>query len=56
MYYPVCVMVHRNEALLLIGKLVHVAAAGFLSGYLSGPLPLCLKRYNRQYCVECVVK
>ena len=39
MCYPVCGMVHIKEPLLLIGKSSHVAAAGFLSGYLSGPLP-----------------
>ena len=37
--YPVCGMVHIKEALLLIGKSSHVAAAGFLSHYLRGPLP-----------------
>ena len=40
MCYPVCGMVHIKEPLLLIGKSNHVAAAGFLSRYLSGPLPL----------------
>ena len=37
MCYPVCGMVHIKEPLLLIGK--SVAAAGFLSRYLNGPLP-----------------
>ena len=37
MYYHVCGMIHIKEPLLLIGKIV--AAAGFLSRYLSGPLP-----------------
>ena len=37
--YPVCGMMHIKEHLLLIGKVVHVAAAGYLSRYLSGPLP-----------------
>ena len=33
-----------------------LAAAGFLSHYLRGPLP-CLTPYNRKIkCVECVVK
>ena len=36
---PVCEMMHIKESLLLIGKSSHVAAAGFLSRYLSGPLP-----------------
>ena len=40
MCYPVCEMVHIKEPLLLIEKSSHVvAAAGFLSHYLSGPLP-----------------
>ena len=40
MCYPVCWMLHIKEPLLLIGKSSHVvAAAGFLSRYLSGPLP-----------------
>ena len=38
-YYPVCGMVHIKEPLLLIGNVAYVAAAGFLSRYLSGPLP-----------------
>ena len=39
MCYPVCRMMHIKELLLLIGKSSHAAAAGFLSRYLSGPLP-----------------
>ena len=39
MYYPVCGMMHIKEPLLLIGKSSLCAAAGFLSRYLSGPLP-----------------
>ena len=39
MCYPVCGMVHIKEPLLLIGKKAYVAAAGFLSRYLNGPLP-----------------
>ena len=35
MCYPVCGMMHKKEPLLL----VHVAAVGFLSRYLSGALP-----------------
>ena len=38
MCYPVCGMVHIKEPLLLIRKSNHVATAGFLSHYLSGPL------------------
>ena len=45
MCYPVCGMMHIKEPLLLIGKSSYVAA-GFLSRYLSGPLP-----YNRKYNV-----
>ena len=37
MCFPVCGMVHIKEPLLLISERVaHVAAAGFLSHYLSG--------------------
>ena len=36
MCYHVCAMMHIKEPLLLIA---HVAAAGFFSYYLSGPLP-----------------
>ena len=39
MYYPVYGMVHIKEPLLQIERVAHVAAAGFLSHYLSGPLP-----------------
>ena len=39
MYYPVCGMVHIKEPLLLIVKVAYVAASGFLSRYLNGPLP-----------------
>ena len=40
MCYPVCGMMHIKEPLLLIGKSGNeVVAAGFLSHYLSGPLP-----------------
>ena len=38
MRYPVCGMMHIKEPLLLI-DIANVAAAGFLSYYLSGPLP-----------------
>ena len=37
--YPVCGMMHIKEPLLLIGKSSQVAAVGFLSRYLIGPLP-----------------
>ena len=37
MCYIVCGMVHLKDHLLLIGKIV--AAAGFLSSYINGPLP-----------------
>ena len=45
--YPVCGMVHIKEPLLLVGKSSHVAAAGFLSRYLSGYLP-CLTPYKHK--------
>ena len=46
MCYPVCGMVHIKEPLLLIEKssLAHVAAAGYTSRNLSGPL-----RYVRRH-------
>ena len=39
MRYPVCGMVHIKEPLLLIGKRIPCGGSGFLSRYLSGPLP-----------------
>ena len=36
---PVCGMVHIKEPLLLIERVAHVAAAGFLSHYLCYTLP-----------------
>ena len=40
MCYPVCGMMHIiKEPLLLIERVAHVAAVGFFSRYLSGPLP-----------------
>ena len=39
MCYPVCGIVHIKEPLLLIENVAHVVAVGFLSQYLSGPLP-----------------
>ena len=44
MCYPVCGMMHIKEPLLLIVKSVaHVAAEGFMSRYLSSPLPYVLR-------------
>ena len=40
MYYPVCGGVAYKRTLAVISERVaHVAAAGFVSHYLSGPLP-----------------
>ena len=39
MCYPVCGMMHIKEPLLLSKRVAYVAAAGFLSRYLSGLLP-----------------
>ena len=48
MCYPVCGMVHIKEPLLLIGnREAHVAAAGFHSHYLNGPVPYVRRHYNR---------
>ena len=38
-HVPASGMMHIKEPLLLIRKKAHVAAAGFLSRYLNGPLP-----------------
>ena len=54
MCYPVFGIVHIKEPLLLIGKSGYVAAAGFLSRYLNGPLPY-VRRYitvNKMYWVR----
>ena len=37
-------------------KVAHVAAAGFLSRYLNGPLPYVWRHITVNKCVECVVK
>ena len=42
MCYPVCGMVHIKEPLLLIRKSSQCGGRGFLSRYLSGPLPYML--------------
>ena len=43
MYYPVCVMVHINESMLLIrNNTTEVDATGFLSYCLSGTLQCVL--------------
>ena len=39
MYYPVCVMMHIKEPLLLIGKSSLCGGSGFPLSYLSGSLP-----------------
>ena len=39
MYYPICGMMHIKEPLLLIGKSSLYGGSGFLSRYLSCPLP-----------------
>ena len=39
MYYPVCGMMHIKEPCCYSERVAYVAAAGFLSRYLSGPLP-----------------
>ena len=39
MTYPVCGMMRIKQPLLLFGKSSHLAAVGFLSLYMSGPLP-----------------
>ena len=37
--YPICVMMHIKEPLLLIGKRNLCGSSGFPSSLLSGPLP-----------------
>ena len=58
MCYPVYGMVHIKEPLLLIGKSVHVAAAGFLFCYLKGPLPHVQRHIivNKIKCVKILLK
>ena len=52
MCYPVCGMVHIKEPCCLLERVAHVAAVGFLSHYLNGPLPECHITVTK--CVECV--
>ena len=57
MCHPVCGIVHIKEPLLLLRKIDHiVAAAGFLSCYLNGPLLYIRCHIIVLKCVECVVK
>ena len=57
MCYPVCGMVHIKEPLLLNERVTRVAAASFLSHYLSGPLPYIRRHITVNIKgVECVVK
>ena len=39
MCYPLCGMIFIKQLLMIIGKVAHMAAAGFLSRYLSGSIP-----------------
>ena len=56
MYYPVCGMMHIEEPLLLIEKSSLCGGSGFISYYLSGPLPYVRRHITVNKCVECVVK
>ena len=58
MCYPVCEIVHIKGPLLLIKKKIahEVAAAGFLSRYLNGPLTYVHCHVTILKCVECVIK
>ena len=56
MYYPVCGMMHMKEPLLCkLETVAHLAAAGFLSRYLDGPLPYVRHHITVTKCVECVL-
>ena len=46
MCYPVYGVVHIKEPLLLIGKSSPCGSSGFLSHYLSGPLPYVPTPYD----------
>ena len=39
MCYPLCGMIFIKQLLMIIGNVAHMAAAGFLSRYLSGSIP-----------------
>ena len=45
-------MVNIKEPLLLVGKVAHVATAGFLSRYLNGPLPYVRRHITVNKCVN----
>ena len=49
MCYPVYGMMYIKEPL---ERVAHVAAAGFLSRYLSGLLPYVLRHINKMYWVR----
>ena len=57
MYYPVCVMMHIKEPLLLIRKSSLCGSSGFPLLLSEWSFTICLMPYNRKIkCVECVVK
>ena len=57
MCYPVCVMVHIKEPLLLIRKSSLCGGCGFPFSLSEWSLTICLTPYNRKIkCVECIVK
>ena len=55
MCYPVCVMVHIKEPLLLIGKSSPCGGIGFSLSLSEWSFTICLTPYKIK-CVECIVK
>ena len=48
---------HKSILAVISERVAHVSAAGFLSHYLSGPLPYVRRHITvNKKCVECVVK
>ena len=50
----VCILLYLNS--ILLERVAHVVAAGFLSCYLNGPLLYVRRHIAVTKCVECVVK
>ena len=51
MYYPVCVMMHIKEPLLLIGKSSLCGGSGFPLSLSEWSFTICVTPYNRKYNV-----
>ena len=56
MCYSFLGMMHIKVSMLLIGKSSPCGGSGFSLSLSGWSFPICLTLYNRNKCVECVVK